>query len=98
MTEVAVESLSPIKNSSLYFIIKWRSLSILKHATANEKKLFRKVEKTFNKVKKQQLDIEFNQICPLFFMRNRVLPTKLWGYHHGQTALCCLLLAQLYDF
>ena len=63
MTEVAVESLSPIKNSSLYFIIKWRSLSILKHATANEKELFRKVEKTFNKVKKQQLDIEFNQIC-----------------------------------
>ena len=57
--------MSPIKNSSLYFIIKWQSLSILKHATANEKELFRKVEITFNKVKKQQLDIEFNQICSL---------------------------------
>ena len=41
MTKVAVESLAPIK----ILLLNWRSFSILKYTKAEEKSLFRKLEK-----------------------------------------------------
>jgi len=54
----------------LFYVIKWRSLTILKSMDEDEKNKFRKLEKQYKKMIKAQLDLEYNEIC----LNNDILP------------------------
>jgi len=61
MVRVCAETLP--KYNFIFYCVKWRSLSILRHCDERSKSYFRRLERNLKQVYKAGIDQEFNEIC-----------------------------------